>query len=115
MIVPIRVFTSGFVRLKNELLLFHSRPSGFRIARSYCSRDVNGNGTPSTRIARSFASAFWLIITCSSCESLRSGIGTSGFATRRRRFGCGASYPSPRFPVSTIPAQLPQPSISTSF
>ena len=58
MIVPMRVFTSGFVKLKNELLLFHSLPSGFRIARSYYSRDVNGNGTPSTRIARSLASAF---------------------------------------------------------
>ena len=58
MIVPMRVFTSGFVRLRNELLLFHSLPSGFRIARSYCSRDVNGNGTPSTRSARSLASAF---------------------------------------------------------
>ena len=88
MIVPRRVFTSGWFRLAKDTLEFHSRPSGCRIARSYCSRDVNGNGTPSTTKSFCFAPVLWLMITCFSFASLRSGTFTG--AATRGFFGCGA-------------------------
>mmetsp|Transcript_10902 Transcript_10902/g.34731 ORF Transcript_10902/g.34731 Transcript_10902/m.34731 type:complete len:319 (+) Transcript_10902:124-1080(+) len=118
MIWPILNVTSGRVRLANPALVFHSAPSGFRIALSYCSLDVNGYGTRSTMCWAPFLSRRSEITTFCFLASRRFGAAAASFDTRiRSRTACRRSARLSALVLSASepsPAQLPHPSSSGS-
>eukprot|EP00037_Helgoeca_nana_P024874 m.266951 g.266951 ORF g.266951 m.266951 type:complete len:445 (-) comp26773_c0_seq3:2700-4034(-) len=68
---PALVDTFGVHSAADAFIVFHCFPSGCRTLRSYCSRDVNGKGTPSTFFFSALRSIFSFKITCFKPESLR--------------------------------------------
>mmetsp|Transcript_9247 Transcript_9247/g.27986 ORF Transcript_9247/g.27986 Transcript_9247/m.27986 type:complete len:230 (+) Transcript_9247:222-911(+) len=94
-------------------VVFHSTPSGFRMLRSNCSRDLNGKGTAATVNFAAFLSRFSEMMTFRKAASLRRSAAFSSCSCRaslavRLRCSCRLLGLTPK------PDQSPQPGISVS-